>query len=451
MYAVNRFTFTCILMMLVSTIGFGQEEYFSRAEVLEDFKYLKEELLEKHPGVGLYRSLDEFDAFFENVQVADSVSTLDLYGVFSEANQVILDGHTTVYQEYDLQWENEVSGLYVPFQPYWDGQALYLLKAYSNQSKERIGQEIVSINGVESKELIGWMLARMPRDGYQSSYSIWELNTYFYEHYSWFFGCFDSYSVVLKDNDAIDTFAMKGILFDKLLDEVEAAEKFKKSLTLQFNKKRTTALLTIKSWTNYYLNQEHRQKLIRELRDATKEIERNNISHLIIDIRDNPGGRLKFSEYLLSYLLDEPFLMNEGYKRKEEGVLVETKSAKMGLRKPKRRTFKGDVYVLINGGCFSNSCIFSAVLERYNRAVFIGEETGGSRYSMCGHPRFYMLPNTTINVSIPTLQMILKPVGDNVAHGILPDYEVKPTLENLLNGEDVVMAKAIELISESQL
>jgi len=450
MRAVNKLTLICVLQVLVSTIGYGQGEYFSRAEVLEDFEYFKEKLLQKHPGVGLYKSLDEFNSFFEHLEVADSVSTLDLYGVFSDVHQVILDGHTQVYQEYFLQWENEHSGLYIPFQPYWDGQKLYLFKAYSYQSMDWIGQEIVSINGVESKKLIEGMLARMPRDGYQSGYAIWELNTYFYEHYSWFFGCFDDYSVVLKHDAATDTVDMKGILFDELLDEIEAAEPFKKSLTLQLNKEKTTALLTIKSWTNYYLSKEHKQKLIRELREATKEIERNDIAHLIIDIRDNPGGRLKFSEYLLSYLLDEPFLMNEGFKRKKDGVVVDARGEKMGLRKPKRKTFKGDVYVLINEGCFSNSSIFSATLQRYDRAIFIGEETGGSQYSMCGHPFFYMLPNTGISVSIPTLQMILKPTGEDIPHGVLPDYEVRPSFSNLVNGEDVALNKAMELISGSK-
>ena len=47
---------------------------------------------------------------------------------------------------------------------------------------------------------------------------------------------------------------------------------------------------------------------------------------------------------------------------------------------------KGELLVLINGGSFSSTAILCACLRRDQRALFIGEETGGNAHIISGDP-----------------------------------------------------------------
>jgi len=120
----------------------------------------------------------------------------------------------------------------------------------------------------------------------------------------------------------------------------------------------------------------------------------------------------------------------------------------MGEHKPLSKTFNGKVFVLINGGSFSNTAIFSSVLRKHKRAIFVGEETGGSEYIICGHTKNVELPNTGITIEMPTLQYLIKDYNERELTGILPDFEIKPTIKNLLNGRDPVLEFTLQMIEE---
>ncbi len=96
------------------------------------------------------------------------------------------------------------------------------------------------------------------------------------------------------------------------------------------------------------------------------------------------------------------------------------------MQKPKRNSFSGKVYVLINGGSFSVTSEFASVAHYLKRAVFIGEETGGGYYgNNSGTFVIVTLPNSRMNVGIPMLAYYTAvknyPYPDR---GIIPDHEV---------------------------
>ena len=64
----------------------------------------------------------------------------------------------------------------------------------------------------------------------------------------------------------------------------------------------------------------------------------------------------------------------------------------------KPQAFQGKVYVLINGGSFSASCILSSNLQGSKRAVFVGEETGGTyNGTVAGRMPLLELPNSKLS------------------------------------------------------
>ena len=80
----------------------------------------------------------------------------------------------------------------------------------------------------------------------------------------------------------------------------------------------------------------------------------------------------------------------------------------------------------------------------------MGEETGGDYNGVNGFDRtFLRLPNSGIGVLIACWSgKMAWQESKNVGHGVLPDYEVHPTLEDLLTGQDTEMKFAYDLIKK---
>lgn len=440
-----------VVSIFLSNILFGQNRTYHKQEIIDDLTFLKRQLEENHPNINIYTRPEKFLDFFNNISIPNHIAEQEVYSIISSVNEVILDGHTLFYPNQNLLKHNNASGFFIPFQPYWDGEKLYIRKLF-NQSKEIIlGQEILSINGINSKELIQGMLKKMMRDGNNLQYPTWVLNNYFFEYYSYFYGCNKEYELVLKEKGKEKFVKVQGIPKAKLLQEINKSNHTdEKGISIELNLVSSIAKLTIKDWHNSKLKENYNQKFKREIKSIIKQIENNAIEHLIIDIRNNQGGDPKNSKYLLSYLLEDPFLLVESYKKKKRGKLVKARGPQMGIHKPLATTFKGKVYVLTNGGSFSNSGIFCSVLKKYKRAVFVGEETGGSEFVICGNPKTIQLLNTGITIESPRLQFLIKSSRNGEMHGVRPDFEIKPTIQNLIEGKDGVIEYIMKLIKENK-
>jgi hypothetical protein len=60
------------------------------------------------------------------------------------------------------------------------------------------------------------------------------------------------------------------------------------------------------------------------------------------------------------------------------------------------------------------------------------------------------LPNTKIRVLIPMIRYTMAVSGYPKNRGIIPDYPVSPTIEDLLNDKDTVMEFTFDLIKQNQ-
>ena len=214
-----------------------------------------------------------------------------------------------------------------------------------------------------------------------------------------------------------------------------------------------------------------------------KRIKNNKSKALIIDLRDNGGGRLSEITDLYSYLADSSFVFLQKSKVasktslfatdyfKGGGIISKTLKAvfsplyygftffrvhknedgnyyyKSGSKPSKKNenSFKGKIYVLINGGSFSASSIISSNLKGSKRATFVGEETGGA-YNGCvaGQMPMLKLPKSKVKIrfGLVTVKPYYKSTIDG--RGIFPDKEITPTLQDRINGVDPEMNWILE-------
>lgn len=236
------------------------------------------------------------------------------------------------------------------------------------------------------------------------------------------------------------------------------------------------AIMEIKTFSTYYVKKA-KQNFKKFFDNAFESIEKNNIEHLIIDLRDNGGGDEMPTLQLFSHLSEQPFTFYETmytktnrianpklynsrwfsmnflyplFKLKKNGKVYNIKGIP-GLKKHKPATtiFNGDVYILTNGFSFSATGEITSFIKNSNRAVFTGEEVGrNANQNISGTTRILTLPNTKIRIRIPVELFKLNVNHKNAGHGVIPDYNIRPSITDKINGTGVEMEYALELIKK---
>jgi C-terminal processing protease CtpA/Prc len=108
---------------------------------------------------------------------------------------------------------------------------------------------------------------------------------------------------------------------------------------------------------------------------------------------------------------------------------------------PSRNAFPGRLKLLVDGGCISACEDFVEPLKDSGRATLVGETTQGSS----GVPFFSDFHNG-MSLKIAVKRYYFPDGAEFVGVGIKPDVEVHTTIEDLKNGRDPVLEKALERI-----
>jgi C-terminal processing protease CtpA/Prc len=231
------------------------------------------------------------------------------------------------------------------------------------------------------------------------------------------------------------------------------------------------AVLAIHHWYGY-ADSEHKVTFGDFLQNSFEQIRQTGSSSLIIDLRDNDGGRDELGKQLFAYLLDHPFryyndlVINarefdffkyapnakpvplDLVEQQSDGKFHFTKHPNWGLQQPRQPHFAGRVFALMNGGSFSTSCEFLSVLHYHKRGIFIGEEAAGGYYGNTSG-RFYAdvtLPNSKLIVHLGLVTYYLAASGYKYPdRSVIPDYAVTHTISDLLAGKDKDMELALSL------
>jgi C-terminal processing protease CtpA/Prc len=102
------------------------------------------------------------------------------------------------------------------------------------------------------------------------------------------------------------------------------------------------------------------------------------------------------------------------------------------------------VVILIDGGSFSATGETTSLFHFHKKAVFFGEECGSGYYgNTSGFMVTATLPNTRIQIRVPLVLYTMAVDGYPKDRGIVPDFPVSPTIEDLLAGRDVILERAL--------
>ncbi len=166
---------------------------------------------------------------------------------------------------------------------------------------------------------------------------------------------------------------------------------------------------------------------------ALKEFSRRNLTGWIIDLRNNGGGSLDAENVILSKLIDKGLLF---YVWEKDGQRRDYQADRSIAVEPR------PIVVLVNEGTASGAEILAALVQEHRLGGVVGTRTAGC----VATGRIFELPDgSAIQI---TVGRIVTGVRNNTLNGVgvVPDYEVETTVEDLTAGRDPQLAKAVELL-----
>jgi len=442
--------------------SFGQannkETLFTTYELKADLQYLRSKLENNHPGLYLYTEKSIIDKAFDSLEntISNPLTELEFYKHITVISSIIKDGHTILLPGIKTSDYHNQNSKFLPYHFTMLNNKLYADMVYTNDRSIQAGSEIISINHVEASDIIKQLIERQVRDGNNLSYPTWILSNYFRQYYSFIFGHPETYTISFKINEQTNDATIKALTKDSIYYYRQKAYPNKsfsnlpnEGIQLKIDTAKNYALLTIKDFHNDVLKKEYKQDFEKTIASYFEQINASKAENLVIDLRNNQGGDIENGVFLLSYLFDKPFAVVKEYFCVENYQLQHCNGPSLGLHKPKSNNYKGKLFVLVNGGSFSNSGIVSSCLQVNKRAIFIGQETGGNPNVIAGFIKNINLPNTKIQVQIPTKQFVITDKINNNGQGLMPTQLVIPKLADILDGKDTELDYTINLISNN--
>src|SRR5262249_34499341 len=138
------------------------------------------------------------------------------YNSVTLLNEKIKDGHTMFLPGEDAMNYSNTHGGFFPFYVFITGEKLFINMNCSADTTISEGSEILSINDKPAKEVLDFLLARQIRDGYNTTYPLWILNTYFKSYFAFSFGQPDSFEIFYKDNGSDKTTVIRALSNDSI-------------------------------------------------------------------------------------------------------------------------------------------------------------------------------------------------------------------------------------------
>lgn len=475
----------------------------------KDIDYTQHKLLKYYPNLYEYIPKEKLNYKFDSIKktIQRPMTSKEFYFVISPVIASVRQGHMTMSPVLPKTTKKEAKrnkkagdGPLSQFSYQWENNKLYITKNKTTIKDIKIGTEIVSVNNITPQTIYNKYKNTFTSDGFNTTF----LRKFFTKRFTTYvtneIGVNDSLTFVFNQKDSIYTKTIKRFKTEKKAsittkkDSIKTTPKpvvDKEKLKLEKKQKRifgydkkeklyakslrfiskdsSVALLKIRNFTQGKYEQAYTQ-----LFDSIKN---RNAKYLILDIRDNPGGKVADVVNLYSHLTDKDFVMLHPaevvsktslwklgifnvapkitypviaafYPMYMGFTFIKTKKQKNGTyqyklvgskpEKSAQNNFKGKIYVLINGGSFSASCILSSTLKSNSEVTFVGEETGGAfNGTVAGLMPVVKLPYSKIPLRLGLMSIkTISQTTDFVGRGIFPNKEIIPTIEDKINNND---------------
>ena len=405
-----------------------------------DLQLLKTKLETIHPALYDYTPKARMEQLFDSCyqQLNDDTDDRQFYGIVKTLLSAVKDGHLSSSPSPRFSQFIHTENSYLPLITYFKGDSIFIVNSIDN--KIPAGSRLISINSHPADAMRQKMYDYLMSDGYSTSKKALVLNQIFYFYYYLSYGYSAGFTVeYISPSGDLSTVSLPAAE-EKVINTLKITEEEKPLLSATFTED-NICILSIRTFGADDL-QQAKLDYPAFLEKTFKRIKQDKVQKLIIDLRENGGGRDAYGVMLYSYLTKQAFRYYS-YLEKDKKKL--SGKPGLGIQRPAALPYSGAVWILTSGNTFSAAAEFCAVAYSNHRATFIGEETGGGyEGNHSGQMIQVELPSSKVRVWIPTIKYVMDVIPAKYpGHGIIPHLQVQPSPEEYLHHEDRVLKEAL--------
>ncbi|HRG26441.1 MAG TPA: S41 family peptidase [Chitinophagales bacterium] len=451
------------IALLISMICLFQSAFsqkISREEAQADIIFLQEALTNGHPGSKkeITQTVQALEGFKNSI-----TDSIDLRPFFRNVRYCVtqLNCVHTAVDKIDRPLNSLPLNL-LPFDFAIDEGKLFLIGGDSTYTIN-YPVEVVSVNKTPSSQLVDMLWHYRSSDG-----NLITTNNSYVPEYGYYFlasllGFPDTFSIQLagKTKPIIAPAVLKKQTTPPVVS-ITSIYAFEDCRFYRSLEDSSVYILDIDGFANHRFRPFYK--------DVFNYLAKNNITNLVIDLRDNLGGNRNNVSNLLGYFLDSTqhyqliktngaasqyadfkiiflqflrFNIAEFYRCKyNNGQATFTYNMQ-----PHKQQYRGKIYVLINGKSASASGITAGYLNQYCQAVLIGEEAaGGNNGNNGGSYARLILPNSKVNIRFPVFHLKHDYATSDDTGGVLPDITTTYSLQEIMQQVDKEMRVVYELV-----
>lgn len=219
-------------------------------------------------------------------------------------------------------------------------------------------------------------------------------------------------------------------------DKIKLEDQQAKKQMIRYQKDGKTMNLGVITLPSFYMDFEAYQKgdpnynsTTRDVQRLIKELQREGMDGLVLDLRNNGGGSLAEAIDLTGIFI-------------KNGPVVQVKNSankiEVGADDDPSIIYNGPLVVLTNRFSASASEIFAGAIQDYNRGVVVGESTygKGTVQTVIDLGKFINDPDNEVGQLKLTFQKFYRVTGSSTQHkGVMPDIKLPSALDPEQFGE----------------
>lgn len=434
-----------LIIHFLSIKAFGEVDrttHFSASEIKQDIDSLIAGYKRYHPS---FSNEQEMKLNSLKNKINEPISALELYRKVQPV--VAKDLHTTIIYKDEIY--PEIENPFFPFRVVVFNDSIYIKENLSSSNEISKGDIIESVNGISSEEIIDNLTQLIHAETINRK--IYSLNLEFHIYYRLAYGNFDKFDIAARKGNKSQNVTVNGINWEKIKNG-------RKELFVFKQLENDISYLKIPSFRNT-----ENVKFSNYIDSVFSTLFNNGTNNLIIDVRGG-GGLTDYIDTLMGYLTDKPY-----FHLSEEKIKVSSESrdyilSKKDLgeyskdyfiinykkKKPvkKKYLFQGNLYLLVDIRSASCHTLFPAIIKCNKLGYLIGEEAGQPLISNGGLTKF-TLPNTKL-ICFSAMNTYRMPCAVNEFESVKPDFKVIKTPDALMNGKDVILDSAVEVIKNNE-
>ena len=441
-----------IVLFIFSFPVFGQVNYtyFSRMEIEQDLDFAFEKLTSIHPIFLEKEVLTNYQNRFLVIKESlnDSMTQKDVYLTLAPLFAFLNDGHTGILvPTNDRSQYNKAGGKAFPFFVKIENDSMYISFYCGNDSTLfNGGEQILEINGIDVTKMVSDM--QLLYGGKSITIKQKSIADKFRFLISMCYGFDENYDLTIKNNQhEIQKMTIPGITSNEFRQNIKRRPKpTTKYYDLIFDKEKNTAIIKIGTFGDL-------KGFCSFANSAFTEIRNNKVENLVIDVRNNGGGRSIVVDSLMNYITDKKYKqyqkievrisqeLKERYKERyperydwiNSYAINELLVPEYDLTKPKNNSlrFQGNLFLLTNNSSYSAAATFAGLFKELRLGTIIGEETGGT-ISYFGDFWYMKTHNTGITFYVSPKQFI-QFGGTDFNRGVIPDYFVSDNNDSIMD------------------